>query len=417
MKQFFLFLFCLINGAVNAQDITGNAIVLGHTDSIQSKILNEKRTVWVHLPAGANNPNNAGLRYPVVYVLDGSEHFASVSGIIQYLSEANGNMICPDMIVVGINNTDRTRDLTPTSSHLDYENKPTNSFKTSGGGEKFTAFIERELVPYIESKYPAAPFRMLIGHSFGGLTAVNILINHTDLFNAYTIIDPSMWWDNNKLLKQAHDVLSQKSFADKYVFMGIANTMPASDDTAHAHRDTSAKTNHIRSILNLADEFKHNPNNGLTFSYKYYNDDNHNSSPLIAEYDAFRFLFSYYKLPKETDAALYDASAKLDVAAVIEAHYADVSKHMGYKLLPPETILDAMGHDYLEVNLNERALALFTLNTKYYPGNAGVYVAMGDYYTVKKDKEKAVELYNKALKLKDDPKTREKLSKILMSSQ
>lgn len=413
MKRIFLFLFCLTSIAANAQDIVGNAIVLGHTDSIRSIILNEKRTFWVHLPAGANNPNNAGLRYPVVYVLDGSEHFAAVSGIIQYLSEANGNMICPDMIVVGINNTDRTRDLTPTNSHFDYENKPTGSFKTSGGGEKFTAFIEKELMPYIESKYPSAPFRMLIGHSFGGLTAVNILINHTDLFNAYAIIDPSMWWDSHKLLKQADDVLSKKSFAGKYVFMGIANTMPAGDDTAHAHRDTSAKTNHIRSILNLADEFKRNPNNGLTFNYKYYNDDNHNSSPLIAEYDAFRFLFSYYKLPKEIDDALYDAAAKLDVAAVIEDHYADVSKRMGYKLLPPESILNAMGHDYIEVNLYDRALAVFTLNAKYYPGSAGTFAAMGDYYAVKKDNEKAVEFYRKALKLKDDPATRDKMNKIM----
>jgi len=412
MKRVFLFLFCLISSAVNAQEVAGTTIVLGHTDSIQSKILNEKRTFWVHLPAGASNPNNAGLRYPVVYVLDGPEHFASVSGIIQYLSEANGNMICPDMIVVGINNTDRTRDLTPTNSHLDYENKPTGSFKTSGGGEKFTSFIEKELMPYIESKYPAAPFRILIGHSFGGLTAVNILINHTELFNAYSIIDPSMWWDNNKLLKQAHDVLSQKSFAGRSVFMGIANTMPPGDDTAHAHHDTSAKTNHIRSILNLADEFKRNPNNGLTFAYKYYNDDNHSSSPLIAEYDAFRFLFSYYKLPKEIDDALYDAAAKIDVATVIEGHYTDVSKRMGYKLLPPRTILDAMGHDFLEVNLYDRALAVFTLNSRYYPGSAGVYVAMGDYYVIKKDKEKAVEFYRKALKLKDDPATRDKMNKV-----
>lgn len=412
MKRVFLFLFYLTSIAANAQGIVGNAIILGHTDSIQSKILNEKRTFWVHLPAGANNPNNAGLRYPVVYVLDGPEHFASVSGIIQYLSEANGNMICPDMIVVGINNTDRTRDLTPTNSHFDDENKPAGSFKTSGGGENFASFIEKELMPYVESKYPSAPFRMLIGHSFGGLTAVNILINHTELFNAYTIIDPSMWWDNYKLLKQAHDVLRQKSFAGRSVFMGIANTMPPGDDTAHAHRDTSAKTNHIRSILNLADEFKRYPNNGLTFAYKYYSDDNHSSSPLIAEYDAFRFLFSYYKLPKEIDAALYDAAAKIDVATGIDDHYADISKRMGYKLLPPEAILDAMGHYYLEVNLYDKALAVFTLNSRYYPDSPGTYAAMGDYYVIKKDKEKAVEFYRKALKLKDDPATRDKMNKI-----
>jgi uncharacterized protein len=411
MKKALLLLFFIASQSVYSQDIAGNSIVLGHTDSIQSKILNEKRTIWVHLPAGAASKNNTS-RYPVVYVLDGSEHFASVSGIIQYLSEANGNMFCPDMIVVGINNTDRTRDLTPTYGVFDYENKPTNSFKTSGGGEKFTAFIEKELMPYVEAKYPTAPFRMLIGHSFGGLTAVNILVNHTELFNAYTIVDPSMWWDRYKLLKQAHDVLKQKNLTNKYVFMGIANTMPPGDDTLHAHHDTSAKTNHIRSILNLADELKANPGNGLTFNYKFYKDDNHNSSPLITEYDAFRFLFSYYKLPKETDEALFDANAKIDVAAVIENHYADVSGRMGYRVMPPETILDAMGHDYIEVNLPDRALAVFSLNAKYYPNSAGAYAAIGDYYNAEKNKMKATEFYNKSLTIKENKTTRDKLVKL-----
>ncbi|MGZ3872599.1 MAG: alpha/beta hydrolase-fold protein [Mucilaginibacter sp.] len=410
MKQLLLFLLLIITACVNAQDIINHNIILGRTDSIQSKILNEKRTFWVHLPAGAAGRAQGGLRYPVVYVLDGSEHFASVSGMIQYLSEANGNMICPDMIVVGINNTDRTRDLTPTNGKLDFENKPTNAFKTSGGGEKFTAFIEKELISYIELKYPAAPFRMLIGHSFGGLTAVNILINHTGLFNAYTIVDPSMWWDNHKLLKQASDSLKMKNFTGKYVFMGIANTMPVGADTSKAHHDTAANTNHIRSILNLADEFKRNTGNGLAFNYKYYDEDNHNSSPLIAEYDAFRFLFSYYRLPPKIDAALYDAAVKMDVGAVIADHFADVSNHMGYKVLPPEAILDAMGHDFMEINLHDRAYAVFMLNAAYYPGSAGVYAALGDYYVVKKDKGRAVEFYNKALKLHESTSVRNKLN-------
>ncbi|MGN6397378.1 MAG: alpha/beta hydrolase-fold protein [Mucilaginibacter sp.] len=409
MKKFFVFALLVISIATNAQDIQGNTIVLGHTDSIQSKILNEKRSFWVRLPAGADK---SIMRYPVAYVLDGSEHFASFSGLIQYLSEANGNMVCPDMIVVGIINTDRTRDLTPTNGTIDYENKPTTAFKTSGGGEQFTAFLQKELMPYIESKYPAAPFKVLVGHSFGGLTAVNILINHTDLFKAYIIVDPSMWWDNYRLLNQAHDVLKTKRFTGKYVFMGIANTMPPGDDTAHAHRDTSPKTNHIRSILKLADEFKRNTGNGMTFSYKYYNDDNHNSSPLITEYDGLRFLFGYYKLPGETESALFDANKKFDVAAGITAHYDEVSKNMGYRVIPSEAILDGIGHDYLDFNMHGRALEVFLLNAKYYPNSAGVYASIGDYYALEKNKAKAAEFYNKSLSITENPAIKEKLKKL-----
>ncbi|HVW95131.1 MAG TPA: alpha/beta hydrolase-fold protein [Mucilaginibacter sp.] len=415
MKRILLLLFLIRVSSVIAQDIAGNDIIAGHVDTVQSKILNEKRAVWVRLPKGVNEQSGNYGRYPVVYLLDGPEHFAAVSGIIQYLSEANGNMICPDMIVIGITNTDRTRDLTPTHSKFDFEHNTTDAFKSSGGGEKFNAFLTQELIPYVESKYPAAPYRMLIGHSFGGLTAVNMLINHTGIFDAYAIIDPSMWWDDHKLLKQAGEVLKQKKFAGKRVFMGIANTMPPGDDTARAHRENLPATDHIRSILNLADEFKENPDNGLIFSCKYYPDDNHNSSPLIAEYDAFRFLFRYYRLPPETEAALFSTDTKSDVASIIEKHFAGISKSMDYKVLPPEALLDAMGHDYMEINLYPQALAVFTLNAAYYPRSSIVYGSLGDYYKVKNNNVKAAEFYNRSLKIKDSIIIRGKLKDCMAS--
>ncbi|WP_428331168.1 alpha/beta hydrolase-fold protein [Mucilaginibacter sp.] len=411
MKPFLLILLLSIFSSVTAQDIKNGQIISGHTDTVQSKILGEKRAVWIHLPEGAGSPENA-MRYPVVYLLDGAEFFSPVTGMITYLSEKNGNMICPDMIVVGITNTDRTRDLTPTYGKLDFTDKPTDDFKTSGGGEKFTAFIEKELIPHIDSIYPAAPFRMLVGHSFGGLTAVNILINHTNLFNAYTIIDPSMWWDGKKLLKQAQEVLKQKDFSGRSVFLGIANTMPDDMDTLHVRHDTSGVNNHIRSILKLKDVFQQNTANGLKWDYKYYKDDNHNSSPLIAEYDGFRFLFDYYKLPNAIDAKLYDATAKIDVGAVLLAHYAAISKHMGYQVLPPQSILHDMGYNFMEINLPDRALAVFEMNIKYYPKSYLVYDSMGDYYDMKKDKEQAIMYYKKSIALKDNLETRNKLNKV-----
>ncbi|QJD94769.1 alpha/beta hydrolase [Mucilaginibacter robiniae] len=107
------------------------------------------------------------------------------------------------MIVVAITNTDRTRDLTPTNSLTEPGGKHNEEFKNSGGGEQFISFIEKELMPHVDSLYPTALYKVLIGHSFGALTVVKVLINHTKLFNAYVAIDPSMWWDQQKLLQQA----------------------------------------------------------------------------------------------------------------------------------------------------------------------------------------------------------------------
>ena len=106
---------------------------------------------------------------------------------------------------------------------------------------------------------------------------VNTLINHTDLFNAYLAIDPSLWWDNQKLLKQAEDVLHQKKFNNKTLFLGVANTMAPGMDTMRVVHDTTNNTIHIRSILEFAKTLKTNSSNGLRWSYKYYNDDSHGS--------------------------------------------------------------------------------------------------------------------------------------------
>src|SRR5450755_1302956 len=132
MKQFlFSFLLIALTFSIKAQ--RENKIVIGTIDSINSRILNEQRKVWVYVPNSGSNDFYSKQRYPVVYLLDGDAHFYSVVGMIQQLSSVNGNTICPQMIVVGIPNTDRTRDLTPTHVAADLPFIDSNGCKTSGG--------------------------------------------------------------------------------------------------------------------------------------------------------------------------------------------------------------------------------------------------------------------------------------------
>src|SRR5688500_7298012 len=98
----------------SSQAQKGNSdIVIGTKETIHSKILGEKREVWVHVPQNLKKKNTAN-RYPVVYVLDGEQHFLALSGLVHQLSATNGNTICPEMIVVAVMNPDRARDLTVT---------------------------------------------------------------------------------------------------------------------------------------------------------------------------------------------------------------------------------------------------------------------------------------------------------------
>jgi predicted alpha/beta superfamily hydrolase len=410
MKLLLSLAFIAIVGSATAQTIANRNIIIGRTDSVYSKILHEKRTVWVYLPNGYNPSGTQ--KYPVVYLLDGDGHFPSVMGMIQQLSEVNGNTVCPEMIVVGIPNTDRTRDLTPSNSLYGPDGSKVQGFETSGGGEKFVLFIQKELMPHVDSAYAVAPYKILIGHSFGGITAINILLNHTDMFNAYVAIDPSMWWDGRKLLSQARETFKQPKFANKSLYLGIANTMPGDMDTLQVRRDTTGATSHIRSILELKDILQNNPGNGLRWSYRYYKDDNHGSVPLIAEYDALHFLFNFYKMPAALSDKLFDKNIKFDPAPAFTSYYADISGHMGYKILPPEGLVNELGYYYMQSGVPDRAYSLFALNITNYPQSANVYDSMGDYYDNQKNKDKAIECYTKAFKLGGNPDTKKKLDKL-----
>ena len=385
-----------------------NQVTIGTIDSIQSKILNEQRKIWIYVPNSGQADSKQ--RYPVLYLLDGDAHFYSVVGMIQQLSQVNGNTICPEMIVVGIPNTDRTRDLTPTHVDADPPFMDSAFSKTSGGGERFVSFIEKELMPHIDSLYPTQPYKILIGHSFGGLTVMNIAMNHTKLFNSYICIDPSMWWNKMNFLNATKKSLTEKTFSGTTLYLGIANTMDESMDIAKVQSDTSGDTRHIRSILDLDKYIKGQKQNGLRYESKYYSNDDHGSVPLIAEYDAFRFIFDKYRF-KLSFKDFTDST--VDLANKFEKHYQEVSKLFGYKVSPPENMSNGLGYEFLQRKQYAKAGQFFKMNVDNYPESYNVYDSYGDYFLANGDKSKAIEYFKKSLSIKENPESRKKLNKLL----
>ena len=387
-----------------------NKITIGTIDSVQSNILGEKRKIWVYIPDQDANNVFSKQQYPVVYLLDGNAHFYSVVGMIHQLSR---NMFCPKMIVVGILNTDRTRDFTPT--HIDAEpphyvsSADSAFYKTSGGGENFIAFIEKELMPHIEAKYKTAPYKMLIGHSYGGLAVMQTFVHHNNLFNTYICIDPSIHWDNQKLMKQAQKLLTEKRFEGKSLYMGIANTMDKAMDIKKVPKDTTEGTHIIRPILALHTSFEQNKQNGIKYKGKYYADDTHSSAPLITTYDALRFIFDYY--PLKLSMKDYTDST-IALADKYHNHFIKISKQIGYTVKPDEAEMNYMGYDFLDQKHFSKAKSFFKMNIDNYPESFSVYSSMGDFYIAMDNKAKAIEFYTKALTIKDYPSTRKKLDKL-----
>jgi uncharacterized protein len=401
MKNSHLLLFifsALLFSCAKNKPTVDNRITIGQIDSVYSEVLKEQRKIWVYVPESIKDKRYGEHHYPVLYLLDGDSHFHAVTGMMKDLA---GNALCPEMIVVAIPNTDRSRDLTPTNSLYLPDGKTQQEWlKSTGGGENFTMFIEKELIPYIESHYPTAGSRMLIGHSFGGLFAINTLVHHPQLFNSYVAIDPSMWWDKQKLLMQADSVLKLPLFAKKTMFVSVANTMQKGMDTLHVSNDTASASFHIRSILQFARKANANKKvNGLRFDWKYYDKDDHGSVPFISEYDAFRFIFDYYK-PSHLD--------DMTLGQLID-HYKNVSDKLGYLVPPQPELVNAAGQSALRKKDFELAYSFFDMNIKSYPNVQEPVASMGDYYLAKGDTVHAVEAYDKALKVEKNPYIQKKL--------
>lgn len=198
-------LFCISTLAVGQKNKSINKpFVLGQIDEIESKVLGEKRILNIYLPEGYLESDTT--KYPVIYLLDGSadEDFIHIVGLVQFNSFEWIKQV-PKSIVVGIANVDRKRDFTFPSS-IDADKK---KFPTTGHSDKFIAFIQQELQPFIDSKYKTNKAKTLIGQSLGGLLATEILLTKPTLFNQYIIISPSLWWNNGSLLQQKTAILKE----------------------------------------------------------------------------------------------------------------------------------------------------------------------------------------------------------------
>ncbi len=401
MKSILIYLLLFFSATIRAQ--TSDQIIIGKSDSIYSKILHENRKMWVHVP-GNDSPDGifAPQHYPVVYLLDGWEqNFSMLTSVIELLSGGGGNLAFPKMIVVGIPNTNRTRDLTPTHvTALPMMDSAEAS--TSGGGEQFISFIQKELIPHIDSVYPTAPYRIFIGHSLGGLMTLYTLIHYTNLFNAYVAIDPSTFWDDKIVLNQMKDALQKKRFENHSLFLAAANTM-------NSGFDTSIIGPIMRCNFQLGDYLKTYTNSKLTSFYKYYPDYDHGSVPVPAEYDALRSVFNFYNL-NFPFAEFFKSSYKGDT--LLSAHYDNISRRMGYKVSPPEQFVNGLGYQLMSMHQFDRAFYFFAMNIKNYPGSFNAYDSMGDLYNTEGDKQKAIEYYKKTLELRDWPDTKEKLEKL-----
>lgn len=245
-----------------AQDTVLTITNHDYLDSLNSSILNQKRYIQVFLPTGYTPGSTA--KYDVLYVLDGGNWNTGLISRIQRFVEGEGNM--PPTIIVSVMGIDRNVELTPT--HLD-------SWKGSGGGEKFLGYITKELIPHIDSTCPTNGDNTLWGHSLSGMFAVYAMLNSPASFTSYIATDPSIWWDNCLVAKMAAAKLPAMS--------GLKATLYVSGREGQMQ---GMKIDSLETVL------KSTAPPGLRWRVVPYKDETHSSVRLKTTYDGLKFTYA-----------------------------------------------------------------------------------------------------------------------------
>lgn len=362
---------------------TQNAdIAAGETAKIFSKVLNEGRTFQVSKPANYNNSTKA---YPVIFVLDGGTNFKFTAEIVRYLTTYN---LIPEVIVVGINNTNRNRDMIPKlPSEANNGNAPREM--RAGEADNFIKFLQEEAIPYMENNYRTLPYRVIIGHSLGGLLVVHNLVKNSSLFSGYIAISPSLWWNNWYYFEGVQQFYKSQKSLKKFVFVTLA--------------DESEKE--PEKYTQLKDAFEKNKPQDLIVETKFYMDKNHITTAPEATLDGLFKIFASWVLPNEMTMT-GDTQA-------IKTHYKQLSEKLGFNCLPSEESINQAGYLKINNNENEKAIELLKYNTELYPGSANAYDSLAEAYNKAGKKELAIINYEKALKLNPNIESSKEALKLL----
>lgn len=291
-------------------------ISIGTTVSLKSEGLSEERKILVSLPYDYDTGSE---RYPVVYITDPLlfYQFGYASGVIKSLSFIER---IPQLILVGVHSEDRELDLT-------------TEFSGRGGNAgKFIEFFREELQPFIEQKYRTQPYKTLIGHSAGGFFSLHTLLQAPDTFDAYVALDPSIWWDDGRLIDDLKEAQASGRRFDNTLF--TSNIAFASDDRQYYREFTEALSMETPP--------------GLTFRHKSFPDETHASTIIPGIYEALQAVYEDWPVPP----SIGSLEALLD-------HYRQLSEHYGYTVEIPLTQASDAGFRLVNRGDAEGALEIF----------------------------------------------------------
>jgi len=372
-------LFVTVFGKTGMAQVEGDDIVIGKSLTMTSKILKGEVPVLISIPDGYDA---GAAKYPVLYDLGGF-YFTYACGTVQFLARG---MHIPNMIVVGVPSFQRGYVPTPFEERGEEPAAADLSLK----------FLKEELIPFVEKNYRTNSFRILHGHSVGGLFTMYTLFNYPDLFTAYIAGSPWFQTNDQYWLKNIEKMAKVRKVDDKFLFMTVGK------EEAELTLDTFKE---LEKWMNA------NPITGLTWKSAWVEGD-HGSMVGRNIYDGLPFIFSGWRLPNEV---LRNADLG-GIQEYVKTHLAKWAKY-GFDesdILPEQTI-NRLGYYLLGGKEYEKALEIFSYNIKRFPKSFNAHDSLGEAYMIMGDKENAVKYYKLAVEM--NPGDTEYAKRVLINSK
>lgn len=326
--------------------------------TLPAKSLDEDISVQISLPETYTHSNS--FHYPVLVVLDGSTQFEHIAASVKFLSTY---AIVPEMLVVGLSTRQRLKYFTP-SEHPKFAGR-------SGQAEVFTQFIDKELFPFLKSKYRLADYRVISGHSLSGLYTSHLVLNKPSSFNAYISVSPSLWWDKHYLITHFPKTASP---VGRRWYLSMASEPGEMAEGFNAMLDK----------LNTARV------DNLYWSHARFPEETHDSTPLIANGQALKSLFKPW-----------NAVPEIEVKSLQElrAFYRKITPEFGYQF-------DMSVHQYNVYGLKaayegktEWGVKILEQGVKDFPLSDYLWDSLATAYQLNQQIEAAMSASNKALQL------------------
>lgn len=338
----------------------GDPVSIGTYRVIHSRILDEDRTLLIHLPRGYAE---ASLSYPVIYMMYGNHvttYYAVATSAVDTLG-SSGRL--PDFILVGVMNTDRYRDLLPEAN-----GQPT-------GIADFTRFLADELFPYIEKNYRTKPYRIFVGPQAAANFGLYTMMKEPDMFHAYIIENPFRWRGGRDLMMDMAGSFFQKQ-KELHRFLYIS------------YRDQDElEREGLPAIKKFAEIVEQAGCEGFRLKLDYLTDDDF--IPPLRIKEGLKELFLDYPFPPDI---------QVESLEDVLAYYRKLSAGYGFDVDVPDHVLAMLSNSLRERGKTEAMLEMLHYMLKMNPNSGNALWQLGNHYEGTGELEKAVQCYDRMIK-------------------